>query len=48
MDPSEKRKPRIKFAHIFIAAAVIIVLVHFTIGGFAPHFKIRGQILISE
>jgi hypothetical protein len=38
MMPSEKKKPRIRFAHIFIAAAVLIILVHFTIAGFAPYF----------
>lgn len=29
-----------KFAYIFIAAAVLIVLVHFTIAGFAPYFMV--------
>ena len=40
MNPSAKKKPRIKFAHVFIAAAVLIVLVHFTIAGFAPYFMV--------
>ncbi len=40
MDPSEKKKPRIRFAHIFIAAAILIVPVNFTIGGFAPYFMV--------
>jgi hypothetical protein len=40
MDPAENRKPRIKFAHIFIAAAVLMVLVHFTIAGFAPYLMV--------
>jgi hypothetical protein len=29
-----------KFAYIFIAAAVLMVLVHFTIAGFAPYFMV--------
>lgn len=29
-----------KFAYIFIAAAVFLVLVHFTIAGFAPYFMV--------
>lgn len=40
MDPSEKIKPRLKFVYIFIAAAILMVLVHFTIAGFAPYFMV--------
>ncbi|MDH3827627.1 MAG: hypothetical protein OET21_09440 [Desulfobacterales bacterium] len=40
MKPPEKKKPRLKFGHIFIAAAFLIILLHFTIGGFAPHFMV--------
>ena len=40
MNWSEKKSPRIKFAHIFIAAAVLVVLVNFAIGGFAPYFML--------
>jgi hypothetical protein len=29
-----------KFAYIFIAAAVLMVLVHFTIAGLAPYFMV--------
>jgi hypothetical protein len=37
---TEKKKPRLKFGHIFIAAAILMVLVHFTIAGFAPYFMV--------
>jgi hypothetical protein len=40
MNSSEKKKPRIKFGHIFIAAAVLMVLINFTISGFAPYFMV--------
>lgn len=40
MDLSEKKKPQLKFAHVFIAAAVLIVLVNFIIAGFAPYFMV--------
>lgn len=40
MQPSEKKKSRLKFGHIFIASAVLIILIHFTIGGFAPYFMV--------
>jgi hypothetical protein len=40
MNPFDKKKRRIKFAHVFIAAAVLMVLVHFTIAGFAPYFMV--------
>ena len=40
MNPSAKKKAHIKFAYIFIAAAVLMVLVHFTIAGFAPYFMV--------
>ena len=35
-----KKKPSIKFAHLFIAAGVLIVLVNFMIGGFAPYVMV--------
>lgn len=35
-----EEKPRLKFGHIFIAAAFLIILTHFTIGGFAPHLMV--------
>ena len=37
---TEKHTSRIKFGHIFMAAAVLIVLVHFTIAGFSPYFMV--------
>jgi hypothetical protein len=40
MKPPEKKKPGLKFGHIFIAAAVLMVLVNFTIAGFAPYFMV--------
>jgi len=40
MKSPEKNKPRLKFGHIFIAAAVLMVLVNFTIAGFAPYFMV--------
>jgi len=40
MKPSEKKKPQLKFGHIFIAAAILIVLVNFTIADFAPYFMV--------
>jgi hypothetical protein len=40
MNPSENKKPRIKFVHIFIAAAVLMVLVNFIFAGFAPYFMV--------
>lgn len=40
MNSPENKKPRMKFAHVFMAAAVLIVLVHFTIAGFAPYFMV--------
>ncbi|MDH3826510.1 MAG: hypothetical protein OET21_03790 [Desulfobacterales bacterium] len=40
MKPSEKKKPRLKFSHIFIAVAFLIILIHFAIGGFAPHLMV--------
>ena len=36
----EDKRSRLKFGHIFIAAAFLIVLVHFTIAGFAPYFMV--------
>ena len=40
MERFEKKKPRLKFGHIFIAAAVLMILTHFTIAGFAPYFMV--------
>ena len=40
MNPPEKRKPRIKFGHIFLVAAALLVLVHFIIAGFGPYFMV--------
>lgn len=37
---TENKRSRLKFGHIFIAAAFVIVLVHFTIAGFAPYFMV--------
>ena len=37
---TEKKTARLKFGHIFIAGAVLIVLVHFTIAGFVPYFMV--------
>ena len=34
------KKHRIKFVHIFIAAALLVVLVNFAIAGFAPYFMV--------
>jgi len=35
---TEKIISRLKFGHIFLAAAVLMVLVHFIIAGFGPYF----------
>ena len=40
MKPPEKKKPQLKFGLIFNATAILIVLVNFTIAGFAPHFMV--------
>lgn len=37
---SVKKKPRIKFVHLFITAAFLVVLANFTIAGFAPYFMV--------
>ena len=37
---TEKKTSRLKFGHIFLAAAVLMVLAHFTIAGFAPYFMV--------
>jgi hypothetical protein len=40
MKPFDKKKSRLKIGHIFIASAFLIILIHFTIGGFAPYFMV--------
>jgi len=40
MQHSEKKKHRIKFIHIFVVAAFLVVLVNFAIAGFAPYFMV--------
>ena len=40
MQHSKFKKHRIKFIHIFIAAALLAVLVNFAIAGFAPYFMV--------
>ncbi len=36
----EKKKHRIKFIHIFVAAALLVVLINFAIAGFAPYLMV--------
>ncbi len=40
MEPFEIKKHRIRFVYLFIAAAFLIVLVNFTIAGFAPELMV--------
>ncbi len=40
MPPSEKKTPRLKFVHLFVAIAFLIVLANFIIAGFAPYFMV--------
>jgi hypothetical protein len=40
MEESVNNRNRLRFAHIFIAAAFLIVLINFAISGFAPYFMV--------
>ena len=40
MEPSANKKNRLRFVHIFIVAAFLIVLINFAISGFAPYFMV--------
>lgn len=40
METSANRKIRLRFVHIFIVAAFLVVLINFTIFGFAPYFMV--------
>jgi len=40
MEKSINKKSRLRFAHIFIVAAFLIVLINFAISGFAPYFMV--------
>jgi hypothetical protein len=40
MEESVNNLNRLRFAHIFIAAAFLIVLINFAISGFAPYFMV--------
>ena len=40
MKQSLNKKNRLRFAHIFIVAAFLIVLINFAISGFAPYFMV--------
>ncbi|MGD8961782.1 MAG: hypothetical protein PVF29_14335 [Desulfobacterales bacterium] len=40
MPHSKNKKHRIKFIHIFVAAAFLVVLLNFVIAGFAPYFMV--------
>jgi hypothetical protein len=40
METSANIKNRLRFVHIFIAAAFLVVLINFAISGFAPYFMV--------
>ena len=40
METSANKKNRLRFVHIFIVAAFLIVLINFAISGFAPYFMV--------
>jgi hypothetical protein len=40
MEQSVNKKNRLRFAHIFLVAAFLIVLINFAISGFAPYFMV--------
>ena len=40
METSANKKKRLRFVHIFIVAAFLLVLINFAISGFAPYFMV--------
>lgn len=40
METSANKKNRLRFVHIFIVAAFLVVLINFAISGFAPYFMV--------